>query len=235
MLRGATVNTSMVLKTFTYDSNWWTRPPLGFVDTTAPPGTTQTYRIPVHIGLRERLRRSAATVSIPAGTAPTSATGNGPRQRRLRPLAPRREHGTTANDWANADDLTLSTAAARGVSGRAPQRGGHRHGPGTTSTTTVQGAPQSWLIGGGPPGAVVRSPGVLDGGVVPYELDPGGKIVGFGDSRTGRSGTNGVDRHLYMTSNGQLRFGLRPERAARLTINSHRGSTTTSGTTWWER
>ena len=73
VLRGATVNTSTVLKTFTYDSNWWTRPPLGFVDTTAPPGTTQTYRIRVTSAFANGYVGPSATVSIPAGTAPTSA------------------------------------------------------------------------------------------------------------------------------------------------------------------
>ena len=38
VLRGDTTATSTVIKTFTTDTTWWNRPPLGFVDTTAAPG-----------------------------------------------------------------------------------------------------------------------------------------------------------------------------------------------------
>ena len=37
----------VTIKTFTNDATWWNRAPLGFVDTTAPPGTSQTYRVRV--------------------------------------------------------------------------------------------------------------------------------------------------------------------------------------------
>src|SRR5262249_25419567 len=45
VLRGATTNTATVLTSFQTSTNWWSRPPLGFVDATAPPGSSQTYRI----------------------------------------------------------------------------------------------------------------------------------------------------------------------------------------------
>ncbi|WP_395245668.1 PKD domain-containing protein [Agromyces sp. MMS24-K17] len=37
----------------------------------------------------------------------------------------------------------------------------------------------------------------------------GGKITGFGDSRTGLSGSTANDRHVYMQDNGRLVFGVR--------------------------
>ena len=48
----------------------------------------------------------------------------------------------------------------------------------------------------------------------------GGKIIGFGDSRTGRSGSNGNDRNLYMNNSGSIYFGVRPDMGTRVTINS---------------
>lgn len=37
-----------------------------------------------------------------------------------------------------------------------------------------------------------------------------GKLIGFGSASTGSSGS--YDRHLYVDSNGQLRFGCTPTR-----------------------
>ncbi|MGH8977184.1 MAG: LamG domain-containing protein [Acidimicrobiia bacterium] len=48
----------------------------------------------------------------------------------------------------------------------------------------------------------------------------GGKIIGFGDRNTGRSGTNGNDRNLYMNNAGRIYFGVRPDMGTRVTINS---------------
>jgi PKD repeat protein len=48
----------------------------------------------------------------------------------------------------------------------------------------------------------------------------GGKILGFGDSNTGRSNIDGTDRLLYMNNAGQIYFGVRPDMGARVTINT---------------
>ena len=48
----------------------------------------------------------------------------------------------------------------------------------------------------------------------------GGKIIGFGDGNTARSGSNGTDRHLYMNNSGSIYFGVRPDMGTRVTINS---------------
>ena len=45
----------------------------------------------------------------------------------------------------------------------------------------------------------------------------GGKLVGFGDKQTGESAKR--DRHLYMNNNGQIYFGVFPDRAIR-TVNT---------------
>ena len=83
--------------------------------------------------------------------------------------------------------------------------------PGTTSTSTVQGATPYWQSG---PQTFSLEAWVEDA------TTTGGKIIGFGDSRTGRSGTNGNDRNLYMNNSGQIYFGVRPDMGTRVTINS---------------
>ena len=59
VLRGDTTATSTVIKTFTTSTTWWNRPPLGFVDTTAPPGSSQTYRIRMTDPIGQHPGRSA--------------------------------------------------------------------------------------------------------------------------------------------------------------------------------
>jgi PKD repeat protein len=225
VLRGATVNSSTVLKTFTFDSNWWTRPPLGFVDTTAPPGTNQTYRIRVMDATGNGFAGPAATVAVPAGAATASpyrqsVLANGAFDHwRLNEAS-----GTAGYDWANADDLTLSTAAVRGVPGALLNEADTATSwPGTTNTGTVQGASQSWLINAADPEPSVGPQVFSVEAWFNTTTTTGGKIVGFGDSRTFRSGTNRTDRHIYMTNNGEIRFGLRPDVGARRTITSAPG------------
>ena len=65
VLRGATTATSTVIKTFQTDTTWWNRPPLGFVDTTAPPGSSQTYRIRVTDPTGNGFAGPPATVTDP--------------------------------------------------------------------------------------------------------------------------------------------------------------------------
>ncbi len=225
VLRGATTGSSTVLKTFTYDSNWWTRPRLGFVDTTAPPGSSQTYRIRVRDPLGNGFAASAATITVPAGTVTNSSyhetvVANGAFH--LWRLG--EDSGTTANDWASGVDLTLSSQAQRGTAGallNEPDTA--TTWPGTTSTSTVQGVNESWTIN-----AQDAEP---QAGPQTFSIETwfrttstqGGKLVGFGDSRTGRSGSNRNDRNLYLTDDGQVRFGLRPDVGDRLTIQSQTG------------
>ena len=55
----------------------------------------------------------------------------------------------------------------------------------------------------------------------------GGKIVGFGNSRTGQSNT--YDRHVYMDAQGRVIFGVNS--SLKRTVSSATGLTTASGTT----
>ncbi len=217
VLRGANAGTATVVSTITRDgSNWWSRPPLGFLDRTAAPGSSQTYRIRVTDPLGNTTTSAATTATVPAGTPPVSAyaaavRADGPTyQWRLGESS-----GTTVLDTAGSQDLTLQADAVRNVAGAIVGDANRATSlPGTTATNTVVAAPTFW-----------------DAGPATFSLEAwvnttstaGGQILGFGNSNTGRSGNNTNDRKLYMTSNGEVHFGVRPDFGARTTVNSAAG------------
>jgi PKD repeat protein len=214
VLRGSTTATSTVLKSFQTDgTTWWNQPPLGFLDTTAPPGSTQTYRIRVTDPFGNGFSGPPTTVTIPGG-APTpspyaaSVLADSPSwQWRLDEAS-----GTKAYDRAGSNDLTLNSANTRNIAGALlNEPDSATNFPGTTSTTTVQGVSPFW---GSAPQAFSLEAWVRT------STSSGGKIIGFGQSNTGRSAANGNDRNLYMNNSGQIYFGVRPDMGTRTTINS---------------
>ena len=150
VLRGDTTATSTVIKTFTTSTTWWNRPPLGFVDTTAAPGSSQTYRIRMTDPTGNTLAGPPATVTIPAGTPPAASTYNASVQAdnpnwhwRLGEAS-----GTTAYDRTSSNDLTLNSANTRNIAGALLNESDTATNfPGTTSTSTVQGC--NALLGSG--------------------------------------------------------------------------------------
>ena len=59
----------------------------------------------------------------------------------------------------------------------------------------------------------------------------GGKLVGFGNSQTGNSGN--YDKHVYMTNDGRLLFGVCNGGFAHRLHPDRWRTTTASGTRWW--
>ncbi len=213
VLRGDTTVTSTVLKTFQTDTTWWNRPPLGFVDTTAPAGTTQTYRIRVTDPFGNGFAGPPATTTIPAGT-PSSSTyaasvmADTPDwQWRLGETS-----GTTGYDRSGSNDLTLNSANNLNIPGALLNDSDPATNfPGTSGTTAVQGASPYWQSG--PQTFSLET-------WIRTSTNQGGKILGFGDSNTSRSSSNGTDRLLYMNNAGQIYFGVRPDIGTRVTISS---------------
>ncbi len=217
VLRGATVATSTVLTTVQHDqSNWWTRWPLGFVDRTAPPGTTQTYRIRATDPLGNSIVSSAATVAVPAGAPPAS-----PYSDAVRADSPDyrwrfdEASGTSAVDTGGNDDLTLLPDATRNVAGAmSTDTDTATRFAGSTATNTVPAQPNFW--GPGPQSFSLEA-------WVNTTSTAGGQIIGFGNSNTGRSSANTSDRKLYMTADGTVHLGVRPDFGTRVTVHSAAG------------
>jgi hypothetical protein len=198
VLRGATVTGSTVIATRQGDAQWWNRPPLAFTDTTAAPGTTQTYRIRARDPFGNTVTSSSTAITVPGGTAAASpyrdaVTADNPTT--LWPLG--ESSGTTGYDWVGADDLVLDAAATRGAPGPLLNE--------TTTATTFTGSAAvpaaSTTLRTGPQAFSVEA-------WVRTTTTSGGKIIGFGNSNTGDSGN--YDRHLYMTSSGAIVFGVYP-------------------------
>ncbi|UDY35193.1 PKD domain-containing protein [Dermatobacter hominis] len=217
VLRGTTVANSTVLSTFTRSGAvWWSRPPLGFIDRTAAPGSTQTYRIRATDPLGNTVVSGATTATIPAGAAPaspysTAVRADGPSfQWRLGEAS-----GQTVLDTGGSEDLTLLPDAVRDVPGAILTDADRATSfAGSTATNTVPAQPNFWDAG--PQTFSVEA-------WVNTTTTNGGQIIGFGNSRTGRSSNNTNDRKLYMTNDGSVHFGVRPDFAARLTVNSAPG------------
>ena len=216
VLRGATTATSTVLKTFQTDTTWWTRPPLGFVDATAAPGSSQTYRIRVTDPTGNSLVGAPVTATIPAGTTPA------PSAYAASVLADSPDYlwrlgeasGTTAYDQSGSDDMVLNTATAAGrnVPGALlNDSDAATNFPGTSTNGTNPGVSPYWQSG--PQTFTLET-------WLKTATTNGGKIIGFGNVANGRSDANNNDRTLYMNTAGSIFFGVRPDMGTRITINS---------------
>ncbi|WP_131106019.1 PKD domain-containing protein [Ornithinimicrobium sufpigmenti] len=216
VLRGSSVNNSVVVASGEIDTNRWTQPPMAFVDRTAPPGTTQTYRVRMLDTFGNGGVGSAATISVPSGSVPSSAYRDAVRNNgAIHHWRLDETTGTVARDHIRSNDLTLSADAQRDVAGALLSEDNGATGfPASADTRTVRGTTSWWQSG--PQTFTVEA-------WFNTTSTEGGKIVGFGDSRTNRSSSNNADRHLYLTNNGQVRFGLRPDMAQRITIDSQAG------------
>ena len=194
LLRGATLGTSTVAASLVYDNNIWTRPGRALVDSGAPGGSSQTYRVRVTDPYNNVMVSTPVTTTVPDGTAPAS----GPYQSRVLADSPTQywplneASGTTAINRSAANDLTLPSNATRNVPGIA----------GSTATTF----PGNNTLGS-TSGSIQTGPQVFSlEAWFNTTTNAGGKIVGFGNAASGVSSS--YDRNIYMTNSGQLVFGI---------------------------
>jgi PKD repeat protein len=195
VMRGATLGSAQVIGTFTYDSAWYTRPTIGFTDTNPPSGTV-TYRVRVRDPLGNVSQGLPSTVEVPAGTPAQSAYGDLVRsdgaQNHWRLGEP---SGTTGYDWGTGRDLTLASGATRGVAGAIA---------GNTNTATT--FPGTATVPAATPLRLWAPNLFTVEAWFRTTTTRGGKIIGYGNSATGNSSS--YDRHLYMTNNGAVVFGV---------------------------
>ena len=196
VLRGASAGTATVISTGTMDSAWWNRPPMAFTDSTAPAGSTQTYRIRVKDVFGNSMTSNTTSATVPGGTVgatPYKDAVRGDSPTSYWPLG--EADGTTGYDWIGADDLTLDASATRNVPGAITSE----NGKATTFTGAATVPAVSKTLQNGPNTFTAEA-------WFSTTSTSGGKIVGFGNSNNGGSG--GYDRHVYMTNDGHLVFGV---------------------------
>lgn len=196
LLRGERLSTATVVGRTTVSSAWWSRPTLAVSDRTAPAGSTQSYRVRVtdpdgNVMVSATTTATAPpTAAVPSAYADAVLADGASSAWRLGEAS-----GTSAYDVAGADDVVLPSTAVRGAAGAlADDAATAFSGSGALqgASTKAQAAPQTFSVE-----AWVRTTSTR-----------GGKIIGFGNSRTAASSS--YDRHVYMTSSGQVVFGVNP-------------------------
>lgn len=186
-----------VVGTMQADSAWWKRDRLSFTDTGLTPGSTQSYRIRVTDAFGNTVTGNAASITVQNG-----AGGPMPYADAVRADGPTgywrlgEPSGSLVYDWAGASDLTLSASAARGVPGP------------LTEADTATGFTGADSVPAAPPAATRTAPDTFTAEAWFRTATPGGKIIGFGDSAAGTS--SNYDRHVYMTPDGRVVFGVYP-------------------------
>ncbi|GAA4960665.1 LamG-like jellyroll fold domain-containing protein [Kineococcus glutinatus] len=186
-------DTAVPVRTLTAASTWWDRPSVTVVDSGVQPGTTHTYRVYAYDADGNSTNGGLATVTAAAagGASAYSAAVLADGASSYWPLGT----GSPSPDWAGGDDLALDasvTASGERAVTADPGSASAFAGTGTVpaATGTARPAPQVFSVE-----AWIRT-----------TTTRGGKIIGFGTSRTGSS--PGYDRHVYMRNDGRLVFGV---------------------------
>jgi PKD repeat protein len=196
LLRGDKYSTAEVVATRTIDSNWWTRPLVSLLDSSAPAGTTASYRLRVKDPFGNFFVSPTVTGTVPTGTAAqlgsyakTVLADGATEYWRLGETS-----GATGYSLASPDDLTLAS-----VTRQAP---GAISGDSDTATTF----PGSDTVPGTTKIAQYGAQVFTEEAWFKTTTTRGGKIIGFGNNST--EGSTNFDRHVYMTNAGKLVFGV---------------------------
>lgn len=184
---------SAAISTLSAVSTRWVRPALTLVDATVTTGQTYEYRV------RAVDPFGNATVSDWKSVKITDRKPDA-YDAAIMDSAPKKywpldeSSGTTGTEWVSGDDLTLTQATR--VTG----------GPlvGTASrATSFSGSANSSAV------STTAETGIHNMTVEAWfktTSTSGGRIVGFGNAKTGTSSQ--FDRHIYITGDGTLRFGV---------------------------
>lgn len=185
--------TNSPIYTTTQLSNFYTRPQMGFIDKGLVPGSSHSYRVYATDPFGNSVSRLSGTVTV------ATTDGGGAYEDSVQADAPKyywpldESGGTTAYDHVGFNDLRLSAGVTRGAAGPTP--------PQTASTFS------GTTTGLGVTPAAEPGPNTFTTETwIRTTTTTGGKIIGFGNSATGSSGS--YDRHVYMDNAGRIFFGV---------------------------
>lgn len=201
-----------LIRTMTAESNWWTLPALGHVDTGLTNGATYSYRLTV----------ADATNTVNSTTVSYTHSSNAPV-----PHA----YGQTVLDagaslyWPLNDTRTGNPMTVRDRKGfndavadndvTAGQPGAITGDTAMTFGTAQPNQPWGRVYAKG----IEYAPDTFTVQAwIKTNTTRGGRIVGFGDLQQGESGHR--DRHVYMTNDGRLVFGVRATDGSNRTVTS---------------
>lgn len=186
-------NSLTAITTITEPSSWWKVKTLGYFDTSRTAGATHTYRVRVKDAAgNEYIGPRSDPVTVGAGTR--SAYADLIAKDGASAYFPLNEQsGSSFVDNIGFNDAVAGTGLTRGVEGFMPSTTTTRF-DGTAgafgATSTVEPGPDTFTVE-----AWIRT-----------ESTKGGKIIGFGNAKTGDSSKN--DRHVYMSNDGRITFGV---------------------------
>jgi trimeric autotransporter adhesin len=177
-------------------SQFWNLPSMGYVDSGLTPGATYTYKIYAVDNAGNSTQGGNVSITLPL-TDPspyvTQALNDGPSNYwRLGEAS-----GTTGTDSAGTNNLVEGNGVGHGATGaivgdtnKASTFSGTSTG--TAGTTSSLAGPNTFSLEAWFNTTTTR----------------GGKIIGFGSSRSGNS--SNYDRHVYMDNAGHIYFGVYP-------------------------
>lgn len=193
--------TSTPVATTKSASTWWKRPAVSLRDTTATPGSSQTYTVVVKDGDNNTVTSRPVTVNVAAGDRPGtySSTVLGDGASLYWPL------GSSTSDMGGSNPPVRGSGVSTVTSGTIP--GAETGASALTGTSNGRiSATRSWPT----------APDTFSAELW-FRTDStrGGKLIGLGSSQAGSSSS--YDRHVYMANDGRLSFGVYPGEARAIT------------------
>ncbi|WP_344798148.1 LamG-like jellyroll fold domain-containing protein [Frondihabitans peucedani] len=179
--------------TTTAYSTTWLRPELAFTDTGLVPGSTHSYRLRATDPFGNTVLGNSVSITA-ASSQPSGYPG------RVLADAPSdfwrldETSGSAVRDFAGNNDLVAGAGVTRGAAGAVSD--GDRAST-FNGTTTGFAATQS---------PVAAPQTFTEEAWFSTTTTAGGKILGFGEQSTGVS--TQYDRHLYLSTDGRLNFGV---------------------------
>lgn len=216
---GATVRTT------TANSNWWTLPAQGFIDTGLSPGQTYSYQVVVSDGDGNTVFGAPTSVTMPTSFPTANAYATLVRGLGARIYWPLNEtSGLVATDRA----ASPTSPAGIGVTdGRADTGVTWNQAGAVQGDTAASLGDNEWsrIFTGNCPSTASCSlstetaPDTFTAQVwIRTNTNRGGRILGFGDLQNGVSDHH--DRHIYMDNAGHLIFGVRNENGVARVVTS---------------
>lgn len=208
VLRGRSAGSAVPIATVRQPSDWWYRPQVLTVDADAAAGTTQTYRIKVTDPLGNTTSSVPVTYTVPESIPPSTYRDTVVADGATHLWRLGEATGGLANDWAGGEDLVVSPDEIRGTPGGLPGE------PEAMSTTFKQPPPPDPTEPKPPSPKVPATTSAQSVGPQTFAVEAwfkttstiGGKIIGFGDNAIRNSSL--FDRHIYMSREGLLTFGV---------------------------
>jgi PKD repeat protein len=191
--------------TTTANSNWWTVPSLGFVDTGLTQGASYSYRIVARDLNGNTVNGASVSVTMPT-TVATTAHGNRVRADGALIYWPLNEtSGLNVTDRAGVNDGRGDNGVTWGRPGAIAGDTAASLGDNDWSRVYTRG--------------VEKAPNTFSAQVwIKTTTTRGGRILGFGDLQNGNSGHR--DRHVYMDNSGRITFGVRAQDNSTRTVTS---------------